>query len=232
MSFFDHFVEAPGTPLGNWLLIATKRQEFGFLRRYIKQEAARILEIGAGNGETAELFLKAGFRSYTAIEPNRVMRERLSRLGLKVRDYVVPDIFEENASYDVVLLEDAFEHLDTCQVAERVVAEAYRVLRPGGLLCISSPDYLHWGSDFFNCDYSHNNVTSVRRTLQILHNNGFSTVGFRYYSGFLYGPVATLMSWCVRCVFWSARGNATDSKLYKLKLTLLRRFTFIGRKVA
>ncbi len=111
-----------------------------------------------------------------------------------------------------------------------LTTEAWRVLQPGGILSIASPDYLHWKEDFYNCDYSHNNVTTVRRTLQLLHNSGFQVLKHVYLSGFFTGRPATLASYLVRWRLLFANSNRLDRKLYKLKLDFLRRFIVIGEK--
>jgi hypothetical protein len=80
---------------------------------------------------------------------------------------------------------DVFEHLNDSREAHRFVSEAKRVLRRGGILFILSPDLMDWKEDFYNCDFSHSNPTTVRRTHQIFMNEQLTTAGFQYaYSGF------------------------------------------------
>jgi hypothetical protein len=104
------------------------------------------------------------------------------------------------------------------------------VLRPGGIICIGTPDYTHWRDDFFNADFSHSNITSVRRTVQLFQNNGIKVVKHVYMSGFLIGLPATIFSNLVRFSFSFLHSAGTDNKIYKLKLTFLRRFLIIGMK--
>jgi hypothetical protein len=53
------------------------------------------------------------------------------------------------------------------------VAEALRVLRPGGLLFVVVPDYLKERGFFWDIDYTHNFITTERRVRQLLYDGGF-----------------------------------------------------------
>jgi SAM-dependent methyltransferase len=132
--------------------------------------------------------------------------------------------------FDAVVCSDFLEHLNDTEQARQFVAEAGRVLRPGGLLCLAAPDYSHWGTEFFHSDYTHAHITTVRRTMQLLYDHGFEPIRHAYLSGFLVGIGATFLSHVVRLGLFFPKGNAIDSKLYKLKLTFLRRFLVVGKK--
>ena len=179
-------------------------------------------------GELAEFFLRAGYRNYVAVEPNTLMRDQVSKKGIIAKDYLIPRLLEEDNSYDVILLSDVFEHLNDTNEAKLFISEAKRVLKPGGLICIGTPDYTHWREDFFNADFSHSNITSVRRTVQMFQNNNIKIVKNVYMSGFLIGMPATILSNLVRIGFSFLHSDRTDNKIYKLKLTFLRRFLIIG----
>jgi hypothetical protein len=106
------------------------------------------------------------------------------------------------------------------------------VLRRGGILFILSPDLMDWQEDFYNCDFSHSNPTTVRRTHQIFMNEQLMTAGFQYaYSGFQ-GAIGYGLSRVVKILTSRARSEDLNYKLYKLRLTFLRRFMIVGRKDA
>ena len=230
MSSFDHYAEPNRTGIGRWIVRRTALRQVATLRAFLPDRSCAILEIGPGTGELAETFLRAGYDNYVAVEPNTLMRDRLLAKKITVRDYSIPQLLEEEGSHDAIVIINVFEHLDSAKEAQAFIADARRVLRPDGILCIGSPDYLHWRQDFFNCDFSHNYVTTVRRTLQIFHNYGFRTEGYFYYSAFLTGLLATFASHLARLALFFSPSNGIDKKLYKLKLTFLRRFLIIGRK--
>jgi SAM-dependent methyltransferase len=230
MSYFDHFANSPGTPAGNWIKQRSRQAIFSIISSSLPGRDAPILEIGPGMGELAESFLSAGYHNYTAVEPNRTLREKLETQGLRVKNYLIPRLEEADCSYAAILLVDVFEHLNDAREASEFICEARRVLKPGGILCIHSPDYRHWKEDFFNGDYSHNYITTARRCMQLFHNHGLQTLKVVYFSGFLTGTLATLTSSLARIGLFFLNGNAIDSKLYKIKLTFLRQFLVIGKK--
>ena len=55
------------------------------------------------------------------------------------------------------------------------LAEARRVLRPGGLFFVVVPDYVKERTFFWDVDYTHNFVTTERRVRQLLFDAGFET---------------------------------------------------------
>lgn len=230
MSFFDHYADPKITRIGDWILHRTVQTEFRLMRPYLHTPEIAILEIGPGMGGLADQLYKSGYRNYTGIEPNPTMRERLAQRGFAVRDYLVPPLKEMDDGFDFIILTHVFEHFNDTRDAVSFMRDAHRVLRVGGMLCIISPDYLHCKEEFFNCDYTHSNITTVRRTIQLFHDNGFRVCYYEYLSGFFTGFKATLLSHLTRLVFRFVDSNGLDKKLYKLKTTFLRSFIVIGEK--
>ncbi|MCX7790859.1 MAG: class I SAM-dependent methyltransferase [Chloroflexaceae bacterium] len=230
MAYFDHFATSPMTGVGRRILLRIVDQEYSFLRKHLNDHRSAILEIGPGRGELADLLIHDGFTNYTAVEPNSLMRESLARKGLRVKNYRIPQIDEADESYDAIVSNDVFEHLNDSNAAQLFISEARRVLRPGGIIYIGCPDFTHWGVDFYNADFSHNNITTVRRTTQLFMNYGLTYVDHTFLSGFVRGRLATVLSLLVRGGMFFVRATNNEQKLYKLKLTFLRRFLIIGRK--
>jgi SAM-dependent methyltransferase len=230
MAFFDHFAGSSPTHVGAWLERLTKQKEQAYISRFLKSEAAEILEIGPGQGLLAQLFIRNGFSRYDASEPNPQMNSQLSSIGVRaVSNYVVPPIQAPGCSYDALILTDVLEHLTDAESAQGVAKEAARVLRPGGILIIASPDCLDWKGDFFNCDFTHNYVTTLRRARQLLYDHGFRIAGSRYTYGPLTGIAGFIASRCVKLLtFFASGARSDDDKPYKLRLTFLRRFTIVG----
>jgi SAM-dependent methyltransferase len=229
MGFYDHFAAQSATRAGRWMKRRARQRQLARIVPFLPDRRGAILEIGPGLGELADLFQEAGYRDYTAVEPNAVMRERLARRGIKTRNYRLPHLEEEDGSYDAIVLFHVFEHLNGNQEGQLFLSEARRVLRPHGLLCLLAPDYLHCGCDFYNVDYTHNNVTTVRRVSQLFQDNGFRVVDRVYFSGFFSGPLATLVSGVVRCGLFFSSGSNLSDRLYRLKTSFLRSFLITGR---
>ena len=66
------------------------------------------------------------------------------------------------------------EHMSGIDAARQFTAEAFRVLRPGGVFFVVVPDYLKERTFFWDVDYTHNFVTTERRCRQLFNDNGFT----------------------------------------------------------
>lgn len=218
--------------MGDWLTAQAIERQFRFVVRHLSTDRSiDILEIGPGHGELATRFMGSGFRDYDVVEPNDSLRAKLQSVGVRhAKSYLIPDLAEADGSYDLIVICDVFEHLNDAKEAQRFIAEAHRVLRPGGMLFVLSPDLMDWREDFYNCDFSHSNPTTVRRTLEMFHNQGLECVEFTYLYSCFGGPLGYLLNRLVKLsTFWTS-GEDTDFKPYKLRLTFLRRFLVLGRK--
>lgn len=232
MAYFDHFATGTSTGVGDWLTSHAIERQFRFLSSHLPVASQpEILEIGPGHGEFASRLMAAGYRNYDIVDPNERMRTKLQSLGVRrAKSYFIPELQEGGETYDAIIVCDVFEHLNDSREAQRFIAEACRVLRKGGVLFIVSPDLMDWKEDFYNCDFSHSNPTTVRRTQEMFLNENLATVAFEYsYSGFQ-GVVGYLCNRLVKAATFWASGEDLDFKPYKLRLTFLRRFMIIGRK--
>jgi len=233
MSSFEHFSVDSPTGLGKWLTAKTVRQQFSYLLPCLPASRdIAILEIGPGRGEFAALFLDAGYRNYAIIEPDEGLRAVCEKLPIR-RSYSspIPPLPVGNATQDLVIMCDVFEHMNDTAMAVAVIAEIKRVLIPGGMVFILCPDFMHWKEEFFNCDFSHSNPTTVRRTSQLFQNEGIETVSFAYHYTFLSGWLGLLIGAAVKLATspFKALGARNTSRIYRLRLCFLRRFLILGK---
>ncbi len=115
------------------------------VERVVKSEGlgGSVLDYGAGKGRVLSLLEKLGpFHTLTGID----LMQRPPSLPSYVK-WIVQDLNERcslpDGSFDVVTSIEVFEHLENPRFAAR---EAFRLLRPGGRLFLSTPNNESWRS--------------------------------------------------------------------------------------
>ncbi len=123
-----------------------QKMPLALLARYQMLPNARVLEVGCGTGRPVVLFARADC-SVTGIDIDlnalEVARARSQE------DRVGVDLFPADglhlpfalSSYDIVLCHNVLEHIPRA-MHSRAVCEMARVLRPGGILFIQTPNRL------------------------------------------------------------------------------------------
>lgn len=152
-------------------------------------ENARLFEIGAGNGNIANAIAQLGF-DITAIEPSLLGVELARRHypGLNIREGSAYDDFDGEASlYDGIYSIEVVEHL---YFPRKLIENAYKLLKPSGIFCISTPFHGYWknlvlavtgklDSHFGSLtDHGHIKFWSHRTLTTILRDAGFKNVEF------------------------------------------------------
>jgi len=233
-AFFDHLRKA--------------EQPTGLGMRFVRRAAERILafteltpggsvlEIGPGRGEFAQLCLERKLE-YHAVEPNAGLAESLRSRGANVVCARVPPLPALDRKFDLVVMINVMEHMSGLEQALDTACQIRQVLNPGGKFLIHCPDYLSWRRHFFNCDFSHNYVTTRRRLDQLLVNAGYGGIRSRYMSGPYVGAAAVILAAVASHMPFGALEALFPrcplcSRLYKLQLTLSRRVLILGHNTA
>ncbi|MFH1717649.1 MAG: class I SAM-dependent methyltransferase [Planctomycetota bacterium] len=231
-AFFEHFSrEDKPTGMGMRVVEALARKIF----RYAAVKPGNsVLEIGPGRGVFADICLKEGIEYY-AIEANRQMAEALHRKGANVISAMVPPLPALDKEFDVVVMVNVMEHMSSMQDALQITQEIRDALKPKGRLVICSPDYLNWRANFFNCDFSHNYVTTRRRLEQLLLNTDFQNIKSCHLCGPITGlPCLLITALVSRLPFGLLNAllpeNRLFYKLYKIQLTFSRKILISGEK--
>lgn len=231
-SFYDHFVLDKPTRMGSWLAKSLCRQVFTHAE--VKPPCS-VLEIGPGRGLFADLCLQNG-TEYSAVEANRQMAASLEQRGAQVVCEKAPPLPHLGKQFDVVVMINVLEHMNSTQDALQIASQIRDVLKPRGRLVICSPDYLNLRRNFFNCDFSHSYVTTQRRLEQLMINTGLVGIKTRFVAGPLSGITCVMITSLVSRLpfgFLSAlfRNSNALKRLYKLQLTLSRKVLVIGEKL-
>jgi len=117
-------------------------------RRYLSAldlpDGAKAVEFGSGTGHvTRDLIEVAGAAQALGIEPSSVMVERANALhagcaGLTFKVGDASDTELEDRSVDLVSMHTLLIH---APAAPEIIAEAFRILKPGGVLAVLDADY-------------------------------------------------------------------------------------------
>jgi SAM-dependent methyltransferase len=130
--------------IGYWDRVADKKRfshplRADWLRKYLKNPEARILDYGCGYGRTLAELSQAGYRRVVGTDFSEAMlaraRREFSHSNLVQNDGSVLPIKSE--SIEAVLLFAVLTCIPDDREQRIVLAEVERVLRPGGLLYIS-----------------------------------------------------------------------------------------------
>ncbi|MFN8549522.1 MAG: class I SAM-dependent methyltransferase [Candidatus Eisenbacteria bacterium] len=105
------------------------------LSRLVEPRGTRLLEVGCGHGWFLEAAKARGFRA-EGIEPDAPVAARARARGAEVREGLFPDCLRENEAWDVLVMNDVFEHLPDPPAA---LAACARHLSANGLLVINLP---------------------------------------------------------------------------------------------
>ncbi|HPD13598.1 MAG TPA: class I SAM-dependent methyltransferase [Planctomycetota bacterium] len=118
---------------------AERRRTFARRLREIEALAparGRLLDVGCSKGYFIEAARASGWQA-TGVEVNRRAVEEARARGLDVRPGDLSGQGFGDASFDAVTLFDVLEHVGDPRA---LLAECRRLLRPGGLLVVTTPD--------------------------------------------------------------------------------------------
>ncbi|MGN6257813.1 MAG: class I SAM-dependent methyltransferase [Solirubrobacterales bacterium] len=118
---------------------------FGPYRRVWQRPPGRLLDVGCGTGDLAAIFGRRGW-SVAGIEPSAAAAEHARAIGVEAVTGTLADVPWGDGEFDAILFNHSLEHIDE---PARALAEAARLLRPGGLLAIAVPNFGSWHRRFF-----------------------------------------------------------------------------------
>jgi ubiquinone/menaquinone biosynthesis C-methylase UbiE len=155
-----------------------KDQNREIVWRYICKHLARwippdsdVLELGAG---WCDFSNQIRARTATAMDVDSVVtRAAAPHVRAEVGDCADLSRFDDS-SFDVVFASNLLEHLER-PAASRLLAEARRVLRPGGRLVLLQPNFRLNPGGYFD-DYTHVAIYTDRSLVDFLTASGWSPI--------------------------------------------------------
>jgi SAM-dependent methyltransferase len=128
-------------------------ERFGPFRDLYAGTPGRLLDVGCGNGELAAGFVDRGWRA-AGIEISADAAAAAAAGGLEVHHGTIHHAPWEDGSFDAVIFNHALEHVDDPGADLRA---AGRLVRPGGLVVVSVPNFGGWqrrafGTRWFQLD--------------------------------------------------------------------------------
>ncbi len=138
--------------------------------------ATPIIDLGCGRGEFLEL-MKSHGKTAQGLETNHVFVSQCRAAGLHVleQDAMAYLMGQPGASVGCVVALHLIEHLTITSMLA-LIQEVYRVLAPGGLLIIETPnpENLQVGACLFHLDPTHRTLLPPIVTKHLLEAMGFT----------------------------------------------------------
>jgi SAM-dependent methyltransferase len=158
--------------------------------RFDLKPGCNLLEVGCGRGEFLQGFIQCGVIGFGVDQSNAAERYSPDAI-LRIADIEHDGIPFADNSFDVVYSKSVIEHF---YYPERMVKEAFRVLKPGGKMLTICPDWRFNYRIYFE-DYTHRTPFMQSSLRDILLIHGFNNVmveSFRQLP-LLWGPGRVLL---------------------------------------
>lgn len=237
MPYYDHFSVVEPTNQGLAWAKRVSKHDLDLIEGLLTPDlkTTPVLEVGPGRSTFARECYNRGYK-YISIEPNAKLAIKLTKDGLNVLQQLAPPIALKSYSCSVAYASHIMEHMVNVTKAVSFLKELARVTVEGGLVCLRVPDYLNWGNEFWNGDYTHNFVTTERRIRQMYTDTGLEVLKVRYCSGVFTGCTAKMTSFVAkiiphRLVGLLLKPFILPERVYKTKTTFLGSLLIIGRKL-
>jgi SAM-dependent methyltransferase len=233
MAFYRTFSEKKLTGVGAARRGRIEHARFAMVAA-VTPAPSDFIEVGPGQGAISELAREAGYR-YRAVEPSPQLCAQLRERGFAVTEAFTPPFPADDASADIVYADQVVEHMSGIDAARLWVAEALRVLRPGGTLFVVVPDYLKEREFFWDIDYTHNFITTERRMRQLLYDGGFDVTRMVRSIGLATGVrrdvlAAAALVANIPGVDALSRYTGTQELVFKIRKNLFETLAFVARR--
>ncbi|HUT15031.1 MAG TPA: class I SAM-dependent methyltransferase [Anaerolineae bacterium] len=185
--------------------------------RSARPQGGRLLDIGCATGSFLHVMGQSGSWEVCGVEPNADAAHcARDRFGLDVFEGTLKNALFSDAYFDVVTMWEVIEHLHD---PRSTLLEIHRILKPEGMLVVSTPNLSSWDATFFGRHWMgldaprHLYVFSPRALRQLLRRTGFECQRTRSVVGLYYSVRRSAQFWLDE--------HARSGKTKKLLLAIL-----------
>ena len=183
----EHYSEAKNThaPAIRESYLRTARSQVRLIKKYAN--GTNLLDIGCAQGFFLHSAAEAGYTT-KGVELSQDAAEYARReFGLDVEAKPFEELQSPESYFDVVTLWQTLEHVPYPLVT---LKEVHRILKPGGLVAVSTPDIEATparvlGKRWWDIKRLHINQFSTRTLSGILRNTGFRDISSASHRGFV-----------------------------------------------
>ena len=134
------------------------------IKRFNLKKNQKILEIGCGRGEFLSEFYQSGLDAY-GVDISDYIKNFFPKLKFLKTDLENERLPFDDNLFDIIYSKSLIEHF---YYPEKIFKEAYRVLKPGGIIITLTPEWKYIYKTFYN-DYTHR-VPFTKKSLRDIHN--------------------------------------------------------------
>lgn len=222
---------APHTEKANFSLWfnGNRANAFRWVPRNVK-----VLDIGCGFGETLGYHKARGCNVYGVEADNNIQRVA-DKFGFNVKVGLFDGADFEKESFDYITLDQVIEHVSD---PVKVMNDVYTLLKPGGIVVVSTPNSKGWGVKFFGRKWVHwhtpyhLNIFSKESMIDLSHKTGFifersTTITNSEWLYYQWLHLITYPKYGVPSSFWSTKRVRTFNEKVMIKLvTIIHKLKF------
>jgi 2-polyprenyl-3-methyl-5-hydroxy-6-metoxy-1,4-benzoquinol methylase len=184
----DYLNQRYGTdrqPINSWgsrvlKLLPSSRQMLDVEFRYLPKPSLRqkLLDVGCGNGSFLSTATESGWEAL-GVDPDPKAVAAARKLGFDVRQGSIDSFADMSSCFDVITLSHVIEHVHE---PKQMIQSAYRLLKPGGVIYIDTPNMESNGAARFGKNWRgfeaprHLVLFSLEGLTQMLKTSNFAQI--------------------------------------------------------
>ncbi len=133
------------------------------IKRFNLEKNKKVLELGCGRGDFLNEFVNSGFEGH-GTDISEYSNQFFPNLHLKKVDMANEKLPYKDNFFDIIYSKSIIEHF---YYPEKVFQEAYRVLKPGGIIITLTPEWNYIYKSFYE-DFTHR-VPFTKVSLRDIH---------------------------------------------------------------